>query len=108
MKAWAISVDSDNPDADNTDQALNSSKTMNATDGLFGESDKVLHFFLMSADHIRCLVDVAKYWQYRCKPAECVYYYMQIPQPNLLPAHSAFSFKNSDSCSEGMLYILYK
>lgn len=46
MKARAISVDSDNPDAGNSiDQAMNSSKTVTAIDGLFGESDKVCHFF---------------------------------------------------------------
>ena len=42
MKARAISVDSDNPDADNTDQAINSSEVI---DGLFGEWNEVLHLF---------------------------------------------------------------
>jgi hypothetical protein len=41
MKAWAISVDSDNPDADNTDRAMNSGETTN----VIGELDEVLLFF---------------------------------------------------------------
>jgi len=59
MKAQAISVDSDNPDTDNTDQVMNSSKTTTAADDLFGESDEVCHFFLMLIDCFRCLVDGA-------------------------------------------------
>jgi hypothetical protein len=82
MKARAISVDSDNPDAaDNTDQAMDSSETTNATDGLFGEPDKVLHFALISIDCIRCLVARAKRRHGRCKSSKhvsCV----RITQPN--------------------------
>jgi hypothetical protein len=45
MKARAISGDSDDPDADNTDQVMNSGKTTTAADDLFGESNDVRSFF---------------------------------------------------------------
>lgn len=49
MKAWAISVDSDDPDTNKTycDEAIDSGDTTNTiNDGLFDELDEVLHFFL--------------------------------------------------------------
>ena len=80
-KARAISVDLDNPDtADNTDQAMGSHETTNAIDGLFGESNEVLHFSLTSIDRIRCLVDEAKRRHGRCKSSKCVSC-VQITQP---------------------------
>jgi len=72
MKAWAISVDSDDPNADNTNQVINSGKTINATNDLYGESDEVPHLFFTPIDHFRCLVDGAKRIYSRCKSSICV------------------------------------
>ena len=76
MKAQAIFVDSDNSDtgdaADNTNQVMDSSETMNVTDSLSKEPDKVLHLSLTSTYHIRCLVAGAKHRNDRCKSSKCV------------------------------------
>ena len=71
-KAQAISADLD-PDAiDYTDQAMDSSETMNAIDGLLGELDEVLHPFLTLIDHIRCFVDEAERRHSSCNSFQCV------------------------------------
>ena len=72
MKARAISVDSDDPDADNTDQVINSGETINATNDLYRELDEVPHLFFTPIDHFRCLVDGAKHIYSRCKSSICV------------------------------------
>lgn len=68
MKARAISVDSDDPDANKTYEEIDSADTVNTVgDGLFGELDEVLHLFLMSINRISCLVDEIKYRYSRCE-----------------------------------------